>query len=211
MGKYNITRLLNSDRYRKKKRKKRITKKLEKFYWEYCTDSTGRLRKMEEIRAFQKKSKLDRKAVDIAKKIYTAPYRTDYNNGNTIKVDTFSLWENYILNFDEDENYSLEFKALLSAIRKAIADGFPIENTYLHEIPFGNSEMIIADFVNKDDYDDYHWHKKDVDIRSISFYCYYNRRYAQPVKDVDEGGSIHSYKVKTCQEAESAWRTNEHC
>lgn len=201
MGKYNMKRFLHSA-----KRKKRITKKLEKFCWEYYTDSTGRLRKIEAVRAFHKKSKLDRKAVAIAKKIYTVPYRTDYHNGNIIKVDTFSLWENYILNFDSDENCSLEFKALLSAIRKAIADGFPIENTYLHEIPFGNGEMIIADFVNKDDYDDRHWHKKDVDIRSISFYCYYNRRYAQPVKYVDEGGSLRSYEVKTCQEAVLTWR-----
>ena len=206
MGKYNLKRLKWSSRYRLTKRNKRIKKKLEKFYWEYGTDSSGRLRKMDKMIAFSKKSKLDRKAVAIAKKIYAAPYRTDYENGNIIKVDTFSLWENYILNFDEDENYRLEFKALLSAIRKAIADGFPIENTYLHEIPFGDSEMIVADFVNKDDYDDKHWHKKTVDIRSISFYCYYNRRYAQPVKEVYEGGSIHSYEVNTCQEAVSAWR-----
>ena len=205
MGKYNLKRLKWSSRYRLTKRNKRIAKKLEKFYWEYFTDNTGRMRKIEKMRFFRKKSKIDRKAIAISKKIHDVPYSS--SEKGTVKRNTLSIWKSYMLDFDDIN--CREFKALLSAIRKAIADGFPIENTYLHEIPFANNEMIVADFVNKDDYDDCCWHKKDVDIRSISFECYYDRLFAQPVKDVYEGGSIHSYEVDTCQEAESVWRSRK--
>lgn len=171
---------------------KRIAKKLEKLYW--GTYNAERLRKVK-MRVFRKKNRLDRKAVEIAKKIHCA-------------VRNCSLWEKY-MSIDEFEFDGAEFcemKCLLSAIRKAIIDNYPIENTYLHEIPYGDNQMLIVDFVNKDDYDDYHLHKKDVGIRGISFYCYYDRLFAQPVKDVDEGGSINSYEVDTCQEAESVSR-----
>lgn len=200
MGNYNRKRLDYSSRYRRTKRKKRIAKKLQKIYWGKC--SAEHLRKVK-MRVFRKKNKLDCKAVEIAKKIYYTPYFLSTEENKIIKANTCSLWEKYMA-IDELEVGDFEqMKCLLSAIRKAIMDGFLIENTYLHEIPFSDNEVLVVDFVNKDDYDDYHWHKKDVDIRSINFYCYYDRLYAQPVKDVYENGIIKSYEVKTCQEAVS--------
>lgn len=182
-----------------KKRNKRITKKLQKIYWGDC--SAEHLRRVK-MKVFRKKKKLDCKAVEIAKKIYYAPYCAD-TDGTTIKRDTPSLWEEYMA-INEFDGYDFQkMKALLSAIRKAIVDGFDIENTYLHEIPYADDKLLVAYFVNKEDYDNYHWHKKKVDIRSINFDCHYNRLFAQPLKDVQEGGAITSYEVKTCQEAVS--------
>lgn len=199
MSNYNLKRLANP-RYLCKKRNKRITKKLQKIYWGRC--STEHLRKAK-MRVFRKKNKLDCKAVEIAKKIHYAPYFWSPVKNETIKADTSSLWEKYMEIYELDVIEFREMKGLLSVIRKAILDDYPIENTYLHEIPYKNNQMLVAYFVNKDDYDDWHWHKKNVDIRSIRFDCYFNKLFAQPVKEVEEDGMINIYEVKTCQEAES--------
>ena len=181
-------------------RYKRILKKHRKIYWGECSEE--HLRKVK-MRVFRKKNKLDCKAVEIAKKIHYAPYFWSVDKNETIKADTSSMWEKY-MTIDELDGFDFrEMKDLLSAIRKAILDGYPIENTYLHEIPYGNTGMLVVDFVNKDDYDDFHWHKKNVEIRSICFFCYSDKLFAQPVKMVEEDGIINSYEVKTCQEAES--------
>ena len=179
------------------RRNKRKTKKLQKKYWGIVSAKQLQKKKM---RVFRKKNKLDRKAVEIAKKIHHDPYRADNEDNNkTIKVDTCSLWDMYA-------DYNLQvMKCLLSVIRKAIVDGFPIENTYLHEIPYWDKELLIADFVNKDDFDDYHWHKKDVNIRCIGFFCYYDRKFAQPTKDIMKDGIVTMCEVKTCQEAVSIY------
>lgn len=202
MGNYNRKKLKNSSRYLHKKRNKRITKKLQKICWGEF--SAERLRKVK-MRVFRKKNKLDCKAVEIAKKIYPVPYAFSQEENGVIKVDTWSLWERYMevyMRIDDLEVCEIrQMKGLLSAIRKAIKDGFPIENTYLHEIPFEDNEMLVAYFVNKDDLDNYHLHKKDDDIRSVCFYCYYDKLFAQPVKEVEGTGGINSYEVKTCQEA----------
>lgn len=182
-----------------KKRKKRITKKLQKIYWGDC--SAEHLRRVK-MKVFRKKNKLDCKAVQIAQKIHYAPYCTSAE-GETIKRDTPSLWEEYMAIREFDGCDFQKMKALLSAIRKAIVDGFDIENSYLHEIPYADDKLLVAYFVNKEDYDNYHWHKKEVDIRSINFDCHYDRLFAQPLKDVQEGCGVTSYEVKTCQEAVS--------
>lgn len=194
MSNYNRKRLANPY-YLHKKRNKRITKKLQKIYRGEC--SAEHLKKLK-MRAFRKRNKLDCKAVEIAKKIHFYPYFWSEDKSDVIKADTCSLWEKYMAVNKFDECDFREMKCLLSAIRKAITDRFSIENTYLHEIPFSDNQMIVADFVNKDDCD-----KKSVDIRGISFYCYYDKLFAQPVKTVEEDGITNSYEVKTCQEAET--------
>lgn len=185
------------------RRNKRKTKKLQKKYWGIVSAKQLQKKKM---RVFRKKNKLDRKAVEIAKKIHHDPYRADNEDNNkTIKVDTCSLWDMYA-------DYNLQvMKCLLSVIRKAIVDGFPIENAYLYEIPYWDKELLIADFVNKDDLDDCYdlddccWHKKDVNIRCIGFFCYYDRMFAQPTKDIMKDGIVTMCEVKTCQEAVSIY------
>lgn len=182
-----------------KKRKKRIAKKFQKAYWGECSAEYLQRVKM---KVFRKKSKLDCKAVEIAQKIHYAPYCADAD-GTTIKRDTPSLWEEYMA-INEFDGYDFQkMKALLSAIRKAIADGFDIENSYLHEIPYADDKLLVAYFVNKEDYDNYHWYKKEVDIRSVSFDCYYDRLFAQPSKEVMNDGIVNCHNVKTCQEAVS--------
>lgn len=70
---------------------------------------------------------------------------------------------------------------------------------------YWDKELLIANFVNKDDFDDYHWHKKDVNIRCIGFFCYYDRKFAQPTKDIMKDGIVTMCEVKTCQEAVSIY------
>lgn len=182
-----------------KKRKKRITKKLQKIYWGECSAEHLQRTKM---KVFRKKNRLDCKAVELARKIHYAPYCASAE-GETLKRDTPSLWEEYMAIKEFDGYDFKKMKALLSAIRKAVVDGFDIENTYLHEIPYADDKLLVADFVNKEDYDNYHWHKKEIDIRSISFDCYYDRLFAQPVKQIEEGGVVNCHDVRTCQEAVS--------
>ncbi len=137
-------------------------------------------------------------AISVAKKILIAPYGTS-STGETTKHEDCSIWESYLSGYKHSDE---DMQGMLAAIRKAISDKFPIEEWYFHEIPFYNEKYVLIYFVNKKDYDDYHWHKKKVGIRSIAFECEYNKFFGQPMKEVDTDEiGIQLCKVNTCQEA----------
>lgn len=140
-------------------------------------------------------NKKDLQAEELVKTILVVPYFLDTETGETIKREDCSAWNMY-------ENSDIGINCLLLTAQKAISDGFELEEYYLYEIPFYNNECTIIYFVHKQDYDDFHWYKKDNDMRSIVFICEYDQPYGKPCKEVcDEKMGTHLVEVKTCQEA----------
>lgn len=184
MSTYNLARLSHS-------KKKRMKKKYDTLAW---GNSKTRLKECKKCY----RTKKDCNAVEISKKILLTPYFKSSTSGETVKMNDCSMWERFLSGYEGD---TLEMNCFLSAIRKALQDNFPIEEWYLFEVPYGDKEGIIVYFVNKEDYDNVHWHKKDTDIRSLCFDCRYDKLYAQPMKEVTDENGTTLVEVKTCQEA----------
>lgn len=188
MSTYNLSRLAHN-------KKRRMRKKYDTLAWGNAKTN---------LKVFKKcyRTKKDRNAVEIAKKLLYQPYYAASGTGETIKVK-HSLWEKVEdrIEYGWDTADIWEMKGFLSAIRKALRDNFALEEWYIFEVPYGDKEGIIVYFVNKEDYDNVHWHKRDTDIRSLCFDCPYDKLYAQPMKEVSDEKGTTLVEVKTCQEA----------
>lgn len=182
MSRYNLKR-----QYKKKKRTSKKHLSLQKRFIKKLKKSLYR-------------TKSDREAVELAKKIQYTPQYTSYKGKTRKKVCDYTVWEK--LNGDDEDNLYY-VQPFLSVMRKVISDKFEIEEWYYDGCSYSDGNYLILDFVHKQDYDDYFGLKKDVKIRCLDFLCSHNTLYAQPHKLVPDSGALEIIAVKTCREAVS--------
>lgn len=83
-------------------------------------------------------------------------------------------------------------------VKRCISEHFPIQNYSIFEIPYGDRNGWIMEFVNTKEYEDYHKNNnKNIKIHEIDFWVTFNG-YAIP-QMIDNNG--YQCNAKTCIEA----------
>ena len=96
----------------------------------------------------------------------------------------------------DDDMYNQNNINLLQIVKKCLSDNFPIQEYLLFEIPYADSEGEIIDFVNAEDYENYHIKCKHNTIRCIDFWVSKDGAVI-PLKTVEHD----QLEVNTCSEA----------
>jgi len=154
----------------------------------------------------RQRKKQDALAIQLAKKIIylVGGYPDGYPKFWKCNSETSRNFMKYGLEYYEAAIF--DFKAelllkesLLKVCRKCIIDDFPLQDYYLFEIPYGDSNGCFMDFVHSAEYDSHHSKPKENDcIHEIDFWCGYNSKLAIP-QGTDKICS--QFDCDTCQDA----------
>lgn len=165
----------------------------------------------------RQQKKRDKEAIKLAKKIMWLDIDKDHKIGMSSywarlskikrkdmkwrpprKLTEHDLKYGYRTYQDERRDFKYDLsqkKILLKVCRKCLEDGFPIEEYFYWEKPYGDIRGCIMVFTHIKDYENYRKkNKEDRRIRSIDFWCPRNAQKAIP-QDID------CNKKDTCFEA----------
>lgn len=132
----------------------------------------------------------NKKVLEISKKIMVANGCINSNAPLTSGCAWHSFPDAY------DDMYYEYNIYLFQIVKKCLADNFPIQEYLLFEIPYADSEGTIIDFVNAEDYGNYHIKGMHNNIRCIDFWVSKDGTVI-PLKTVGHD----QLEVNTCSEA----------
>lgn len=148
--------------------------------------------------------RINQQAVALLKRIMVYPFFSE--EGKTIKRWCGSLWQ-YLHNSEDKLFY-------MAIARKALLDGFPLENYYFFEQPISNNAI----FTSKEN-DEIHMkpleqkqkmaENNEFDGNEITFEWKQGQYYAVPVETVIWNGELQLNTVDTCEQAVSVGKYRE--
>ena len=155
----------------------------------------------------KRKKKTYKQALKICKEMLDPHISRDvseryvWNSLTRIECADLKMYENLGYTYEdlEDEimrNRQFNF-ILIKIVQRCISESFPIQEYFLFEIPYSDSEGVIWSFVNQEDYEDYHIRGlHNTKLRWIDFWVSH-KGCVTPLKLI---GSI-QIEVSSCSEA----------